>query len=273
MKFNLKVIAAAVALAAAGSAHADFVGANIGNSSLVIAAFNTTTNAAYYRDTGFLLNSFLPSSVTTGSGDGGVTGDKTPEAGLTLDKTNTASFADAAFGTWLSGQNVADIRWTAFASDSQSLAGTANVSRVTLALSTPAPYNNGAVTNAAAVVTGLTSLNPVGLSTTTTTVLTPITTNLGAGAGTLGTLGNASSLYYFARSQGTLANSTTAVTTQFGNSLNFASVTLAANGDFTYALAPAAVSAVPVPAAAWLFGSGLMAIGGAVRRRKAAAQA
>jgi hypothetical protein len=44
-------------------------------------------------------------------------------------------------------------------------------------------------------------------------------------------------------------------------------VTLAANGDFTYALAP--VSAVPVPAAAWLFGSGLLSFGAFVRRRTA----
>jgi len=45
-------------------------------------------------------------------------------------------------------------------------------------------------------------------------------------------------------------------------------VTLASNGDLTY-VAP---SAVPVPAAAWLLGSGLLAMGGAIRRRKAAAQ-
>lgn len=272
MKFNLKVIAVAVALAAAGSAHADFAGG--ANTTLVLSAFNTVTKSAYYRDTGFLLNTFLPSSVTTAPGDGGVTGDKTPEAGLILDKTNTASFADSAFGTWLGTQNVADIRWTAFAGDSSSQAGTNNVSRLLLAASqAPAPaVNNGAVTNGQAVFTGLTPLNPVGLSTTQPTVLGVIEGNLIAQANTLGTLGNASNLYYYARSQGTLAASTLANTTLFQNSLNLATLTLATNGDLTYALAPAAVSAVPVPAAAWLFGSGLMAIGGAVRRRKAAAQ-
>jgi len=98
-------------------------------------------------------------------------------------------------------------------------------------------------------------------------------TNLGIGSGTLGTLGNASGLYYFARTQGTLANSTPANATQFANSLNVAQITLESDGDFTYVLAPAAVSAVPVPAAAWLLGSGLMGIGGMIRRRKAAAQA
>ncbi len=272
MKFNLKVIAAAVALAAAGSAHADIVGG--ANSSLVVAAFNTVTKSAYYRDTGFLLNTFLPSSVTTAPGDGGVTGDKTPEAGLLLDKTNTASFSDTAFGTWLGSQNVADIRWTAFASDASSAVGTTNVSRLLLAVSqapTP-PVNNGAVTNAQGVFTGLTPLH-LTLSTTQSTVLQPIEGNLIVQPATLGTLGSASNLYYYARSQGTLANSVVSNTTLFQNSLNVATLTLSTAGDLTYALAPAAVSAVPVPAAAWLFGSGLMAIGGAVRRRKAAAQA
>lgn len=269
MKFNLKVIAAAVALAAAGSAHADFVGGN--NGSLVIAAYNTVTKAAYYRDTGFLLNSFLPSSVTTASGDGGVTGNKTPEAGLLLDKTNTPSFADSAFGTWIAGQTLSDIRWTAFAGDQQSLTGNTNVSRLAITLSNPALVANSNITNAVGIYSGLTPFGSQ-FSVTTGTVFTPITTNLGIGAATLGTLGNASSLYYYARTTGQLANSTLANATLYQNSLNVASVTLAANGDFTYSLAPA-VSPVPVPAAAWLFGSGLMAIGGVIRRRKAAAQA
>ena len=278
MKLNLKTIAAAVALVAAGSAHADIVGG--ANSSLVITAFNTVTKSYYLRDTGFLLNGFLPSSIITASGDGGVTGDKTPETGLILDKNNTATFADSAFSTWLGTQNVADIRWTAFATDVASLAGNTNVSRLTLASSTalPSTVTNTTVTNASGIFntlasTGAGGVNPIGLSTTGATVLSLIEGNLIGTASTLGTLGSASNLFYITRTQGTLATSTGANITEFGNSLNFAQVTLATNGDFSYSLAPAAVSAVPVPAAAWLMGSGLMALGGAVRRRKAAAQA
>ena len=271
MKFNLKVIAAAVALAAAGSAHADIVGANFGNSSLIITVFNSVTNAYYVRDTGFLLNTFLPSSITTAAGDGGVTGNKTPEAGLTLDKTNTASFADSAFSTWLSGQTVSDIRWTVAASDSQSLIGTNNVGRAVLALSTPVSVSNGTLTNAVTSVSGFAGpTGPTG-SITGSPIPPAWTGNLILNGATLGTLDNASSLFYFSRTQGTGLSSTTANTTQFGNSGGFAQVLLASSGDFSYTLAP--VSAVPVPAAAWLMGSGLMAIGGAIRRRKAASKA
>lgn len=271
MKFNLNLIAAAVALAAAGSAHANIVGG--ANSSLVVAAFNTETKAAYYRDTGFLLNTFLPSSVTTAAGDGGVTGDKTPELGLTLNKSNTPSFADVAFSDWLAGQDVSKIRWTAFAADNSSAAGTNNVSRLLLAASkAPSPaVNNGAVTNAQAVFTGLTSLS-LTLSTTRPTVLNVIEGNLIGQAATLGTLDSASDLYYYARSQGTLANSTLANTTLFQNSLNVAKLTLATNGDLTYSLA-SAVPAVPEPGAFWMLGAGLLAIGGVVRRRQSDSQA
>lgn len=272
MKFNLKVIAAAVALATAGSAHADIVGANFGNSSLVIVAFNTVSNAYYVRDTGFLLNTFLPSTITTAAGDGSAIGDKTPDAGLTLNKTNTASFADAAFGTWLGAQNVADIRWTVAASDSQSTS-TTNLSRMVLALSTPVSVSNGTLTNAVTGVTGLAGpTGPTG-SVTGATVPAAWTGNLILNGATLGTLDNASSLFYYVRTAPGGASATTATTTQFANATGAAQVLLASNGDFSYTLAGAPVSAVPVPAAAWLMGSGLMAIGGAVRRRKAAAKA
>ncbi len=48
---------------------------------------------------------------------------------------------------------------------------------------------------------------------------------------------------------------------RFENAYGLASLTLAADGAVTYSLAGEPVSTVPVPAAAWLLGSGLVGLG------------
>ena len=276
MKLNFKMIAVAAAMAAAGSAHAELVGANVAGgpgstgSSLALVAFNSVTNSYYVRDLGLTLNSFLPSSVTTLVGDGGVTGTRTSEAGSSF------SSSDAAFGTWLAGQTASDVRWTLTAGDSLST-GANGVGRLLLAINgTATLISNSAVRTAATVVTGLLGQNPgMGLSATGATVLPALLQNTILQAATLSLLDAASSLFYFAATTQTGSTATAATATQFGNSGGFASVNLASNGDFTSSLAAAGEppAAVPVPAAAWLLGSGLLGIAGMVRRRKAAAQA
>ena len=279
MKLNLKMIAVAAAMAAAGSAHADLVGGNVvgsQGSSLALVAFNSVTNSYYVRDLGVVLNSFLPNSVTTLPGDGGATGTMTPETGASF------SSSDAAFSTWLAGQNSADVRWTVTAGDSLSGAFT-GVGRLLLAINgTATLVSNGAVRTAGAAVTGLAQQNNNALgdltpwlSKTGASVIAPLQQNTILQAATLSLLDVASSLFYFAATTVAGSTGTAATATQFGNSAGFASVNLASNGDFTYSLAAAGgpPAAVPVPAAAWLLGSGLMGIAGMVRRRKAAAQA
>ena len=87
-------------------------------------------------------------------------------------------------------------------------------------------------------------------------------------------LGASEALYYFAATTQTGGSAVLATGGAFANSANTASVVLASNGDFTYSLAAAAgPSPVPLPAAAWLMGSGLVGIGGFIRRRKTAAEA
>ena len=272
MKFNLKMIAVAVAMvSAAGAANAALTTGN--NGSLAIVAFNQVTNVWYMRDTGFLLNSFLPSSVTTLSGDGSVTGDKTPAAGLTIDKTVTASFGDSSFSTWLTGQTQTDVRWFVSAVDNTGTSSTNRKRFISSSADSGQTATNGQVDQyiASGAAGGLATLFGSGtLSVTGSDAPSAFGTNFGLGGTGLASLGDAVGLFYFARSTATGSTTTASTGTQYGNVNGYATVSLAANGDFTYNV-PAA-SAVPVPAAAWLLGSGLMAMGGAIRRRKAAAQ-
>ena len=281
MKFNLKMIAVAAAMvSAAGAANAALTTGN--NGSLAIVAYSESTKAWYIRDTGYLLNSFLPNSVTTLSGDGSVTGDKTPSAGLNLNSLNTSGFAtDATWSSFIAGQTLADIRWFVSAVDSSGTATASNVKRfITSSANASETASNGNLDGyiASANAGGLATVYASGSNGATSSWAAAAnsaapgawSTNFTLGADGLASLGDSVGLFYFARSTGTGSTTSFATKTQFGNATGYATVSLAANGDFTYNV-PAA-SAVPVPAAAWLLGSGLLAMGGAIRRRKAAAQ-
>ena len=280
MKFNLKMIAIASAMVSmAGAAHADLQAPGSNNGSLAIGAFNTVTRAFYLRDTGFLMNSFLPTGVTTLSGDGSVAGNKTPEAGLSLDKTNTASFADASFSGWLAGQNTADVKWFVSSFDAAGTQTATNVKRMitsSLNLAESAFNSNIDQYINSGRAGGLGTIFGTGGLSSFSSSGAPVEwdDNFGMGVDSLASLGDSAGLFYFSRSTGTGSTAAVANGGAYGNSLNKAVVTLAANGDFSYTLAAAeAPAAVPVPAAVWLLGSGLMALGGAARRRKAAAKA
>ncbi len=283
MKFNLKVIAIAAAMVATtGSANAAIFGDFTENGTLVLQAFNTQTGNYYIRDLGFSLNDFLPSGLLASAGDpsSAAVGDKTPNAGLFLNSGNTTNFSDAGgWSAWIAGQTTANIRWNVTAVDS------VNVNRGIASSATGAlTAANGQLTNftstsfagsvegysiiAAGGTPGLSFANPDGVDNNifsnwgldaTGTAPTP--------AISLASLGGTASLFYLLQ---TGVNGAAAVT-KFGNSQNFAVASLDASGNFSYTLAPAEVTAVPVPAAAWLLAAGLMGLGGAARRRKAEA--
>ncbi len=282
MKFNLKMIAAAVALAAAGSAHADFVAgsAGTGDGTLGLLAWNVSTGAYYLRDTGFTMNSFLPTTGATITPSGELTPayNKTPTAGLTLNSGNTASFADASFSTWLASTTAADVRWTVMASDSVGVVAT-NRKREIGAVATGSAITavtNGTVDNGVVAINGLaatfTGSTTGTLSSGQLLSANGVFINQGGTASTSSfatALGADADLYYWVRSAATGVTTTAASVLQYGNG-NFAKLRLASNGSLTYTLAAAPVSAVPVPAAAWLLGSGLVSFGAFARRRRAA---
>jgi hypothetical protein len=286
MKLNFKAVAAAAAMLAATAAHADFVSGatagTTGNSTLGVLAWNTVTGAYYLRDTGFTLNTFLPSNGSTITPTGELTPvyDKTPSTGLTLTAGNTTSFADASFSTWLGGQTAADVRWTVVGADRLGTSTTNRFRQIgaindDVAFATP---SNGTIDGQTALINGLSGVFSLSTTGTLSTALLAGANgsfiNQGSGGALSSSLDDDANLYYWTRTVGggSLA-ATTANQIQYGNGAGFAKVTLESDGDFSYVLAPESVTAVPLPAAAWMLGAGLLSLGGTARRRKAASKA
>jgi hypothetical protein len=62
----------------------------------------------------YRLNDFIPTGVVTDAGDGGVTGNKSPDAGL-----NLTWGTDTNWSTWYgNGQDTSKLVWTVIAGDS-----------------------------------------------------------------------------------------------------------------------------------------------------------
>ena len=278
MKLKLKLVAIAAAMASlSGVAHADLTsGSTVNNGSFSLLAFNTVTRDWYIRDLGYLINDFIPTGITTSAADGAVVGDKTGEAGQLINGTVKSNFSDAAFGTWFSAQTATDVRWMVGAYDQVSSSGTGSQRRIIISSSNAAQtFTNGALDTFVSTANwgGLSAFaNPFTLSQTGTNIFAQADTGANSFSAP-GLVGQAQSLFYQVRGAFTGSSSLSSTQTVYGNSAGAASLTLAANGDLTYSLAPANVAAVPLPAAAWLMGAGLLGMGGMVRRRRAAAAA
>jgi hypothetical protein len=269
-KLKLKVIAAAAALASlAGGAQAAIESGYTQNGTLVLSVWNSQNNAWYLRDLGFTIDTFLPSLQTS-------------SAGVNLNSGNTTNFSDAtSWSTWYSAQSSSALRWNVTAVDSvyslpedvaRGIVSSANPNESAL----PGVVTNfvgesyaGGSEGYAAFV----SAGTPGLSYYDLTGAIPFAAEFGLsgytfGTDSLATIGQSVSLFFFSTDGFTLTGG------RYGNSpTNFASVSLDADGNFSYTLAPSAVAEVPLPAAAWLMGAGLVGLGGVVRRRKQEAQA
>lgn len=272
---KLKMLAIAVAaMTLVGSAHADLSPPGSANGSLVLTAINITNNNWYMRDLGFFINTFLPSNITTASGDGGVTGDKTPAAGLTLNASNTANFADASFSTWLAGEGAANVRWVVTANDSTGISATDRRRLIVSSANPNETFLNSNITSfvSTANAGSLTSFfGSSTLSNTGTGFVASGLTAFGFGTDALASVGQSVDLFYAFRSSTAGSGEANPATAQkYFNATGSALVTLSANGDFSYVLPGAPVGEVPLPASVWLMGAGLAAVGGFIRRRKAA---
>ena len=286
MKLKFKMIAAAAAMVTLASGAQAAIVTDGPDGDLVLVAFNTVTNSYYMRDLDLTMSQFLPTGALNSVGVTGSTivGDRTPTAGLTLNGSNTPTFAgDSLFTSWFGGQTAADVRWFVSASDNISTAASGVSRLITSSANALETASNGTLTNYVGTPNagglegyfGTTSAQSVTDVTSGAFLLAGPTwgTNFGLGADGLAAVGSSASLFYFTRTAATGATATPANGGAFGNTTGLASVTLASNGDFSYVLAGESPTAVPLPAAAWLMGAGLLGLGGAARRRKAAAQA
>jgi hypothetical protein len=303
-KFNLKTLAVAVALAAAGSqANAAIINAQSGNSELMLYAWSDSLNRSYSRDLGIQMNDFLSSStqgVATGgtvaplgsSNGGSLAFDPNAAVAISAGNVTTSGYslnflADPLMLSWMgNGTTLAsDIKWGIAASDGT---GTGTAIR---ALSTCATAGCESVIEGGSN----SSLNnyelPFDLYSGVHSLMGSHATGLNGSAGGVndGTgqdakatmrenwqgyanftavtgVGQSMEFYWISPSSGIATGKPRA--DRYQNSLGqSATWTLNANGSLSYAV-PGAV--VPVPAAVWLFGSGLVGLVGIARRKKSA---
>jgi hypothetical protein len=292
-KFNLKTLAIAVALAATASqANAAMVNAQSGDSSMVMYAWSASLGRSYSRDLGINLTSFLyngASAPTAGSYPFNTTlnADTPLVAGNVTDLGYTLSFGtDSLMTSWLGDGSMlaSDVMWgitavdgvgtgSAYRALTTVTAGAASAGTTNSELGSFEVKFDGFVNAHNALGTNAANLNGSSGSDSSNDPGANAATGFGVNWGGASSFNAAGAIgesmeFFFLAQNGTLpgGNITSA---RYGNTEGFATWTLNADSSFVY-MAPDAVSAVPVPAAVWLFGSGLLGLVGISRRKKLA---
>lgn len=270
---KMKTLAAAIAFAAAGSANAAIEMANTGNSSLVLSVWDNVAQESYIRDLGYNMADFIPSMVATDAG-------------------HAFNFAaDPVFSSLFSDNDAANIRWNVVAADSTgsgTITGRQIISTATLgAEASSFSVSNTGVSNAASLFTTFfqnanTQPSPDGTNCGTSpscwtnnagdlqyagdTSWGPYWGQVLTSLNSAGFLGQTLGFYSFTPSN--TSGFVQSAKERYENAYGLAAWALAADGSLSYSIV-GAPTAVPVPAAAWLLGSGLVGLAGVARRRAA----
>ena len=266
---KLKALTAALVIAATSqTAMGAILNSQTGNGELFMNIFDPVGERTYVRDLGILVSDFLPTGSMTTAG-----------SALTI-------APDTLLQSWLAAASPTALNsmvWNIAAMDS---AGSWRYLTTEADSSTPLPatltQTNGQVSQYQAADVYVGAVNAFAGHAVDNGSSSHVPAD-GAAYSALGynwsTKSNfstvnpigTSSLFYLLKPNGTNTTGTLkALSDKFDNEFGDSIWLLEQNGTLNYTAASAAVSAVPVPAAAWLLGSGLVGLVGVARRKKIA---